>query len=1077
MNKIKGKLIASAIFVTLLIAACVFIDIIPHNYTLEFERAFLNEDYSDTHAEFLYYDGTQWTVTRQSASIYPKSGIISVGITEGILNADLWRLDPVNENCNVLLKNFKLKDNGITVRKIGTEEIYKGIGSYFNIEQIGLEEGGLYIEVLNSDPYFEFQKEFVDDCINVLRENRVSNFICLFLPLTFIYILFLFQEELNRANGKLGQVFLNSAFQKVYPVAFVVLLCAITVFCYRDYLFGNKLFVYQDVGGDSYVQTYPYYMYKAQFYAENGHFPTWSFQSGLGNSVGTGIYDKIAILLGSAAAPYMLAIMQVVKMILSGVLFYAYLRTMKKSQLTSTLFAFCYAYCGHMTVRAAWSTYPGEVLAVALLLWAFEQWFCNKRWYFLPVATWWIFISTSTYFSLLYLGILCGYAIYRYNTMTEKHFSCKKSIFIITGMVVLGMLIAGINPVRSIVNMLNNPRISGEAGMLQDSVKNGMQWFSDVKTLSVMVVRSFAPNALGIDIEEYKGISNYLTDPVFYCGILSLLVIPQLFINEEKKNKIWYGIILALPVLYMVCPVFRNLLSGFTGDYQYRLNSFWIIVVLIYLASSAFEKIYQKSELFSGKLWFLTLSVWCILIFTDIYVYQRGLKNVQLFIALAFLLVYGVTLLFWKKNVYGVSAIILIVSVLELSLMSYSGINDRDVLLKTELSNGQEYDDATNECIALLEEQEENDFYRIAKDYYSVYLSDSMMQGYNGLTSYQGGTSHSAYLLNFVGQVNGAMANMSAAKDSSVYSTNFILGFNSYNEILSMLSTKYKLTKQQQVVEYGFEQVGQCGDVNIFKNNNYLPLGYIYDTYMTQADYTELDNVRKRKIFSKTCVVSEEVADGLGNMIERKEDSLISPPKNLQERLLCDKEEFSLYEQISFEPDMQEGRTLLVSFDVAAETDATGILCYATDGREANGYMNLPIGIKAGQKSYLYEISYTGVDSICITTDRPVSEGQVVISNLKLVTVDSEQYYESYLEEIDNLKQNTMKLENFAEDEIVGSIDLVRAGILFFSIPYNKNWHAYVDGEEVSWLNVNLGFSGVYTTEGKHTIRLKYEID
>ena len=110
--------------------------------------------------------------------------------------------------------------------------------------------------------------------------------------------------------------------------------------------------------------------------------------------------------------------------------------------------------------------------------------------------------------------------------------------------------------------------------MLQDTLQSGMQWITDIKTLAVMVIRSLAPNALDIDIAEYKGVSNYLTDPAFYCGLFSLLVLPQLFHKQSRKKVIWHGIVLLLPVIYMICPVFRNAMSGFTGDYQFRMNSF-----------------------------------------------------------------------------------------------------------------------------------------------------------------------------------------------------------------------------------------------------------------------------------------------------------------------------------------------------------------------------------------------------------------------------------------------------------------------------------------------------------------------
>lgn len=53
---------------------CNFVNIIPHHYTLEVKRSFLPDEYSDSYAEFLYYDNEQWRATQDSVSIVAKSG-------------------------------------------------------------------------------------------------------------------------------------------------------------------------------------------------------------------------------------------------------------------------------------------------------------------------------------------------------------------------------------------------------------------------------------------------------------------------------------------------------------------------------------------------------------------------------------------------------------------------------------------------------------------------------------------------------------------------------------------------------------------------------------------------------------------------------------------------------------------------------------------------------------------------------------------------------------------------------------------------------------------------------------------
>ena len=194
----------------------------------------------------------------------------------------------------------------------------------------------------------------------------------------------------------------------------------------------------------------------------------------------------------------------------------------------------------------------------------------------------------------------------------------------------------------------------------------------------------------------------------------------------------------------------------------------------------------------------------------------------------------------------------------------------------------------------------------------------------------------------------------------------------------------------------------------------------------------------------------------------------------LQETILLERDSAKFYEIFEIEPICKQDQTILLSFEVEADKDITGILCYATDGKEPNGYMNMPIAIDAGTHQYLFELTYPGVDGICFTADRDISGETVEIRNLCISVVDSKAYYAPFMEGAKRLQAQSMRLESFRDDEIIGTVNAENEGILFFSIPYNIGWHAYVDGQEVEWLNVNVGFSGVRVNEGEHHVELRY---
>ena len=51
-----------------------------------------------------------------------------------------------------------------------------------------------------------------------------------------------------------------------------------------------------------------------------------------------------------------------------------------------------------------------------------------------------------------------------------------------------------------------------------------------------------------------------------------------------------------------------------------------------------------------------------------------------------------------------------------------------------------------------------------------------------------------------------------------------------------------------------------------------------------------------------------------------------------------------------------------------------------------------------------------------------------------------------------------------------------RENVVFFSLSYNDNWKAYVDGIQTSVYKVNNGMIGVIVPEGEHGIELEYSV-
>ena len=99
-----------------------------------------------------------------------------------------------------------------------------------------------------------------------------------------------------------------------------------------------------------------------------------------------------------------------------------------------------------------------------------------------------------------------------------------------------------------------------------------------------------------------------------------------------------------------------------------------------------------------------------------------------------------------------------------------------------------------------------------------------------------------------------------------------------------------------------------------------------------------------------------------------------------------------------------------------------------------------------------------------------------LVSELNDADVDEEER----LREVSFLEYEVGEIEEagltVGEDEVTGNISLDEDKYLVLSIPYQKGWTAYVDGEETELLRANYMYMALPLSAGEHSIRLTFAI-
>jgi uncharacterized membrane protein YfhO len=436
----------------------------------------------------------------------------------------------------------------------------------------------------------------------------------------------------------------------------------------------------------------------------------------------------------------------------------------------------------------------------------------------------------------------------------EKRGDFKQAIFLVANLAMLSLLgvaIGGVFAINNALYILESPRTSGDDSLVNMLIKQPILGISDQLQLLSSLLRLFSSDAMGSG-SNFKGWSNYLESPLSYCGLITLLLIPHVFVNATERQRILYGIVLCTCIVPHVFPFFRYAFWAFSGDY-YRGMSLFVILSFIYLMVRALQGIEQQH----GKLNKTTLgATFGILMLTVIIVTSRfSLYTDRLIMAIVsiFLVLYLPLLLALRSPQFqGIIKCVLIgVVTIELVVLSWFTVNRRDMLTAADINSKIGYNDYSNEAITLIKSRDK-DFYRINKDFSSASdwgwfsYNDAKYQNYYGTASYVS-FNQREYIM-FLKEV-GIVKNSLEVRWS--------IGFLQRPLLQIFSSTKYHLTKQTYKSLSGYEFLSKQGDVSILKLKHNLPLGFTYDTYIPHREFSKLPIEIKDKILLKAVVLDD----------------------------------------------------------------------------------------------------------------------------------------------------------------------------------------------------------------------------
>lgn len=648
----------------------------------------------------------------------------------------------------------------------------------------------------------------------------------------------------------------NSTARKWSRSLAALFLLVVGAVIFRDFLFGEAVLLYKDAGSDSVNDYYPWFIHLSDYVRTQG-FPSWSFYVGMGQDIffyaGYLILEPVTWLPKELIGPTLI-FQHLLKVLIAGFLFLRFLQLLRLSAVAALLGSLLLSFSAYMCMGGCWYPLADQVLCFTALLLATEEAVARGRWFFLPLAVALVGLIDSfhLYLCALFLVLYVPPRLYALHGWQPRRIFGRS--LALAAVATLGAGLGAIVTIPNLYALSNSPRGSGATSMVATLSSLPVFRFESPVHYITAALRLFANDMLGT-AENFRGWGNYLEAPLTYCGLICLVIFPQVFVRAPRRQKVIYTLFVAGILLSSVFPWFRHLFWLFQGDY-YRTLSLFSILGIITLSTVALSR-YIEGRL---NLWLLAATA--IIAVGTLYLPLDELQsridpNLKLQ-ATIFLATYTVLLAVGHliKRPQVLAVLIVAIAAGELVLFDRITVSNRSTVTKTELKTRVGYNDETIDALADIKTSDNSSFFRITKIRASgpgvlPSLNDAMAFGYYGTSSYS--SFNNINYINFLTAVD-------AIPPNSEMHTRWSVGLLN-DSILSLFAgEKYALVEDpmpfQRAVQYEF--VKQYEKDYLFRNARFLPLGLAFDRYITEEDFLRVPAGEKSGVLLQAAVLSNK---------------------------------------------------------------------------------------------------------------------------------------------------------------------------------------------------------------------------
>ncbi|KAF1297922.1 copper ABC transporter permease [Enterococcus sp. JM4C] len=546
--------------------------------------------------------------------------------------------------------------------------------------------------------------------------------------------------------------------------------------------------------------------------------------------------------------------------------------------------------------------------------------------------------------------------------------------------------------------------------------------------------------------------TKYGSIPFIYVGLIPLVFCLLYFLSKQIpwKEKVGFASLFALLIASFYLVPLNLFWHGMHAPNMFLFRyAFLFSFLVVFLAGYGWEQFKQQDLGKLSAIIFVLIGAFCVAWGSKGGENYEYVTTTSFILTIVFLVLYLLAIGYYQLGSFPKKrlAILLLVLMSAEAMVNTSGMV-QGILDDWNYASRSLYTQPYPDIKKLVDttKQKNETFYRL-ENLDGVSVNDSFNYGYNGIGMFSSiRNRHSSTYLNTLGY-------RSRGTNLNLRYPNNTLAMDSF------LGMKYLISKNE-ISDYGFTQIKQSGTYRLYENRNALPLGFLAPNTIQKIEQPATDNLTSQtNLLNGLSQLQQTYYEFYPTVVIDHKNTLISQNGN---SVTYKEEKPNISKDVTWNVTVPANTQAYLSlfptnFNQLESSTAT----ITVNGRSQKSQINI-----TGQ---YYDLGYYENETTFEFTASFYGTSEVGFIEPKVVGLDTLAYQAA----IDTIKQNGVDFTVNGRTA-TGKVTTESEQTLVTTIPYDKGWHASIDGKKVDITDFKDAFVSLKVPKGTHTIKLSY---